>query len=140
MEHQIFINQQQGLWRAVVPTLPDCAVEAATENEAIFQIKRLAKGILQAQKRMPLYPIPLTVEEVDDQPSLEEVVASIRAMPPNPNAVHPAQESLLDYLQSLPDDVVDPSFDAESWDKAWANVEAMLKATDQAKEIIEGRI
>jgi hypothetical protein len=50
-------------------------------------------------------------DESEDYPTLEEVVARIRATPPNPANIHPATESLADLLLNAPED---PDFDLES--------------------------
>jgi predicted DNA-binding protein len=57
----------------------------------------------------------------DDYPSLEEVVAMIRAMPSDPSNIHPATQSLAELLAASPED---PSFDLEEWNREWAAVEA----------------
>jgi hypothetical protein len=45
--------------------------------------------------------------EPDDYfPSLEEVVAEIKATPPNPGCIHPATASLADLLRDTPTDFV----------------------------------
>lgn len=68
------------------------------------------------------------VAESNDYPTLEEVVAKIKATPPNPAMIEPAKESLLEYLLDSPP--LDPSFDLEEWNREWAKVEAELKAMD----------
>jgi hypothetical protein len=68
--------------------------------------------------------------------TLEEVVAQIRATPPNPANFQPATESLADWLARTP---ADPSFDAEAWNREWAYVESEMKAVDQADDVAEGR-
>ena len=90
------------------------------------------------QQLLPCYP---SIEAADtdlDLPTLEELVTKIKAMPPNPSAIHPAKESLLEYLTNLPDDP-DPSFDAEEWDREWDKFEVELKAINHANDITEGR-
>jgi predicted DNA-binding protein len=57
----------------------------------------------------------------DDYPSLEEVVAKIRATPSDPSNIHPATQSLAELLAASPED---PSFDLEEWNREWAAVEA----------------
>jgi cell pole-organizing protein PopZ len=74
--------------------------------------------------------------EADDAPTLEEVVAQIKATPPNPAAIHPATASLADLLLDAPED---PDFDLERWTQQWAAVEAEMKAITRANDIAEGR-
>jgi plasmid stability protein len=77
-----------------------------------------------------------TEAEPDDYPSLEEVVAQIKATPPNPANIHPATESLADLLMNAPED---PDFDLEAWTREWAKVEAEMKAITRANDLAEGR-
>lgn len=75
-------------------------------------------------------------EADDDWPTLEEVVAEIKALPPNPAAIRPATGSLAEALANSPHD---PDFDLETWQRDWAKIEAEMKAIDRANEIAEGR-
>jgi hypothetical protein len=79
-----------------------------------------------------------TVEaEPDDYfPSLEEVVAEIKATPPNPASIRPATGSLAKALANSPHD---PTFDLETWQQEWDKVETEMKAISRANEIAEGR-
>lgn len=72
-----------------------------------------------------------TAVETDDS-SLEELVAAIKATPPNPALIHPAQGSLAEALASLPDD---PDFDQEQWEKEWVKAEAEMKAIEEADHL-----
>lgn len=75
--------------------------------------------------------------EADEEwPSLEEVVAEIKALPPNPAAIRPATASLADLLENAPED---PDFDLETWTQQWNAIEAEMKARDRADDIAEGR-
>lgn len=74
--------------------------------------------------------------EANDDPTPEEVVAQIKAIPPNPAAIRPATGSLAEALQNAPRD---PDFDLDAWTKQWAAVEAEMKAITQANDMAEGR-
>jgi predicted DNA-binding protein len=74
--------------------------------------------------------------EQNGYPSLEEVVAKIKATPPNPASFHPATQPLAELLANSPDD---PSFDEEAWNRDWAAVEAEIKAITRANDHAEGR-
>lgn len=74
--------------------------------------------------------------EADDYPTPEEVVARIKATPPNSANIHPATESLAEALQNAPHD---PDFDLETWTQQWAAVEAEMKAITRANDLAEGR-
>lgn len=76
-----------------------------------------------------------------DLPTLEELVARIRATPPNPKAVHPPTKTVEEVLAALeaspsPESDITP----EEWDRMWAAFEQELKAVDRAKDIEEGRL
>jgi len=60
----------------------------------------------------------------DDYPTLEEVVAKIKAMPPTRADVYPTTRSLADLLRDSPQD---PSFDLEEWTREWDKVEIETK-------------
>ena len=74
--------------------------------------------------------------EPEAYPSLEEVVARIKATPPNLANIRPATGSLAEALQNAPDD---PDFDLETWTQQWAAIEAEMKAITRANDITEGR-
>ena len=63
-------------------------------------------------------------------PSLEEVVAEIRAIHPNPASLRPASGSLAEALRDAPDD---PDFDLSVWNQEWAMVEAEMKMMSRTR-------
>jgi hypothetical protein len=69
-------------------------------------------------------------------PTLEEVVAKIKATEPDPASFHPANRSLADLLSNMPDD---PCFDLEEWNREWAMAEAEIKAITHANDLAEER-
>jgi hypothetical protein len=73
----------------------------------------------------------------NDQPSLEKVVAKIKATPPNPSNFHPATQSLAELLTASPQD---PSFDLEVWNREWAVAEREMKTITHENDRVEGRI
>jgi hypothetical protein len=58
-----------------------------------------------------------------DDLDLDVVVAAIRALPPNPQAIRPGRGSLAD---ALADKITDEPFDLTAWEADWAAVEAEL--------------
>lgn len=72
----------------------------------------------------------------DNFPTPEEVVARIKATPPNPHGIRRATGSLADALRHAPHD---PDFNLESWEESWAAVEVETKAVTRANDIAEGR-
>lgn len=76
------------------------------------------------------------LQSEDFFPTPEQVVAKIKALPKNPQAIIPPQGSLAEYLRNSP---ADPNFDLEAWKREWAAVEAEMKAMELADAISEGR-
>lgn len=73
-------------------------------------------------------------------PTLEEVVARIRATPPNPEMVRPPNGSLGEYLAaSIAAEDPNEPFDEAEWSRQWAAVEAEMKAMTRANDLAEGR-
>jgi hypothetical protein len=68
-------------------------------------------------------------------PTPEDVVAKIKAMPPEPSAIRPAEGSLAEALRRLPPD---PEFDLAEWERQWAEVESEMKMMTRVNEIAEG--
>lgn len=77
----------------------------------------------------------------DAIPSLEEVVAMIKATPPNPDAIHPATKTVAQLIAEF--EANPPSDElltfAEMWPQ-WQAFEQELKAMDQADAMRDGRI
>lgn len=72
----------------------------------------------------------------DHLPTLEEVVAKIRAGKSDPALYEPATESLADLLA---DAVNEEPIDSAEYDRQWAEIEAYMKARDRADDEREGR-
>jgi hypothetical protein len=108
-------------------TLPDYLAEQLRRKAAEQQAtpEAVAIDLLEAALGEDLWPTP------------EEVVAKIKATPPDPGAIRPAEGSLADYLRQREPD---PEFDIEGWNRGWEAVEAELKMMTRANDIAEGRI
>lgn len=76
------------------------------------------------------------VLQEEDSPTVAEVVARIKATPPNPTMITPPQGSLAEALRNGP---TDPDFDLQSWQQEWATAEAELKRINLLNDIAEGR-
>ncbi|MEZ4657984.1 MAG: hypothetical protein R2911_10460 [Caldilineaceae bacterium] len=72
----------------------------------------------------------------DPTPSVSEVVARIKAAPPNPAMVTQPQGSLADALRNGP---TDTSFDLRAWEAEWERAEKELKRVNLLDDIAEGR-
>jgi len=102
------------------------------EGEAEAQdlsLEELLAGILTTSAYVPVASTFLSMTP-------EAVMAEVRTLPPNPNAVIPAQGSLLEALLAGPED---PDFDLDVWNQQWAQVEAEMKAITSQNDWQEGR-
>lgn len=106
--------------------------------------ERVAQRLADMAKRRGTAPeqlaVELLTEDVEDAedaefPTLDEVMALIKALPPS--NVAPAQGDLAEYLAQT--GVDDPDFDVEAWNRKWAEVEAEMKREELEDEITEGR-
>jgi len=69
-------------------------------------------------------------------PSVDAVVAKIKATRPNHRNIRPAHGSLAEVLRRTPHTEV---FDLDQWQKDWAAVEAEMRAVTRADDLAEGR-
>lgn len=74
--------------------------------------------------------------ENDLIPTVAEVVARIKATPPNPAMITPPQGSLIDALRDGP---TDPNFNLAAWQREWAVAEEELKRINLLDDMAEGR-
>ncbi len=74
-------------------------------------------------------------------PSLEEIVAGIKALPPNPKSFHPAERAHdLSYLTWLLENPTEGTMTVEEWEQFWPPFEQELKEIDRLDDLNEGRI
>lgn len=64
------------------------------------------------------------LEQEGDELTVEQVIAMIKATPPDPSSLHPAQGSLAQALRDAPEN---PTFDLIAWQHEWAVVEAEMR-------------
>jgi len=101
---------------------------------ACLQDKAKSKHCSAEELALQILSDALAVESPSATP--EEVVARIRATPPNPGSIRPASGSLADALRNAPRD---PDFSLEVWQRQWRQVEAEMRAITRANDIAEGR-
>lgn len=73
----------------------------------------------------------------DDGPTVAEVVARIKATPPNPAMITAPQGDLAEALRNGP---TDPEFDLKSWQQEWAAAEDEMKRINLLNDIEEGHL
>ncbi len=105
-------------------------------TQCLMSIEQFIRFLMyQIQYKQPLFYIPRF--ETTDIFTPEEVVAMIKATPPNPQAIRPATGSLAEALKNS---AHDPNFDVEQWNKEWAMIETEMKATTRANSLAERQI
>lgn len=76
----------------------------------------------------------------DDFPTLEEIVAMIKATPPNLNAMQKGEKfGDMAYIQSLLDNPPTDTMTVAEWEEYWPSFEQELKELDRAQDLAEGR-
>jgi predicted transcriptional regulator len=77
----------------------------------------------------------------DPEAELAQIVAQIKATPPNPDAIECGEKvDDLNYIQYLLDTPPTDTLTAEEWEHYWPEVEQELKELDRAPEIAKGRL
>ena len=111
-------------------TLPDHLVDQLQQQASIRHrsIEALVIEYVEAA---------LNDELVDEDESLEALVARIKAMPPNPASIIPAQGNLAEVLRLLEAD--EDNGDIEAQNAALQAAEEELRAINRADDIAEGR-
>lgn len=99
----------------------------------------LEKKVKEEAKKYHRTPESLIADIVakafeDEVSSVAEVVARIKATPPNPAMVKPPQGSLAEALRNGP---VDPDFDIDEWRSEWAVAEEELKRINLLNDLAE---
>lgn len=112
---------------ATTITLPD-SLEAQLQQQAKVQRRSLEAVALDLLRE--------ALDATSNYPSVEDVVAKIKATEPNAGAIRPAQGSLADILRRASGPV---DFDLEQWNKAWAAVEQEMRAMNRTDDLDEGR-
>lgn len=67
---------------------------------------------------------------------VDEVVARIKSLPPNPHNIRQPQGALADVLRRESED---NDFDVDLWNREWAAVETEIQAINRANDLAESR-
>ena len=103
--------------------------------------KTTEASLREAAERRKIAPETLAAQILEEAlvpdpfPTLEEVVAKIKALPRDPDNIRPATASLRELLENAPED---PDFDLVRWQEEWDRVEAEMKAIERADSIADG--
>ena len=84
----------------------------------------------------------LSEVKIDENfPTLAEIVAGIKALPPNPKSIQRAERAHdLAYIDWLLANPPTDTLPFEEWNRLWTAFEQELKAVDRANDIAEGRL
>lgn len=113
-----------------------------TDNGTLIVPEQYRRNL---SSRMPVRIILLVEDEVVLQPdtrtlvqesSIEDVVARIQYLGPNPANMTPASGLLGQHLFELMQES-DPTFDLEQWQKEWDQIETAMEADELAHEQAE---
>ena len=111
------------------------AITITLDDDLLAKLTRSAN-----RQRLTVEQIAISIltTAVQDTESItpHQAVASIPGTMANLSQVRLAQGSLADALRVAPPS--DPSFDLESWNRQWSDVEAELKAITRANDVAEG--
>lgn len=117
---------------ALIIELPDAVEDDLREAARQQQVapEELAIQILKDVLHYDSWESP----PLDPSASLEEVVAMIKQVPPDPRAIRRAKGSLRELLENSP---VDPDFDMEAWQREWAKAEEEINGARRSNFIGE---
>ena len=110
-------------------TLPD---PLAFQLESRAKVQKVPLGQMIVDMLFNVIEREPTIDQ-----TLEELIAEIKATPPNPASFRPATGSLLEALKDAPNE---PEIDVESWNREWAAVEAEMKTITRLNDYAEGLV
>lgn len=125
-------------------TLPDF-LAARLQSEAQAQNRSAEEVAVELLDQSLRSTLPVSNQSEADVFCLtpEEVVAKIKALPPNPANqfdMKVLMAGLVDYLEkSIASEDPNEPFDQEEWQRQWDAMEAEMKAVSRANNIAEGR-
>lgn len=100
------------------------------------QLQQQAKAQHRSVEAVALDLLREALGATTTHPSVDEVVAKIKASGPNRSAIRPAQGSLADILRRTSETV---DFDLDQWNKEWAIAEQEMRVMNRADDLPEGR-
>lgn len=108
-------------------TLPD---PLALRLKSRAKVQKVPLGQMVADMLLNVLEREPAIEQ-----TLEELVAEIKATPPNPASFRAATGSLLEALKDVPNE---PDIDAENWNREWGAVEAEMNTITRLNEFVTG--
>lgn len=100
------------------------------------KLERRANAIHWSVEKMATHLLDDVLD--DPSPTLEEVVARIKNLPPT--LILPDKVDIQAWREALTDPPDAPDFDEELWTRQWAAVEDEMRAITKANAIAEGLV
>ncbi|HEX6291403.1 MAG TPA: hypothetical protein VFZ66_19625 [Herpetosiphonaceae bacterium] len=100
-----------------------------------FQLRQQAQVQHRSVEDIALDILRDALDIAAPSPTTDDIVARIKATPPNPQNIRPARGSLADALRDEPGN---PDFDLDQWERDWAEVEAEMRAMTRTDNLAEG--
>ena len=80
--YDVIIEQQNGIFRALIPTLPNIVAEGATRDEAIINAKSAAQLYLANVEVAAVELAERSTEDVDQEKERAELIEALEQMEP----------------------------------------------------------
>ncbi|MBI3958998.1 MAG: hypothetical protein HY328_09325 [Chloroflexi bacterium] len=103
-------------------------------DETQVKLEKRAKAIKWSVEKMAAHLLDDVLD--DPTPTLEEVVARTKNLPPT--LILPDKVDIRAWREALSDPPDAPDFDEEVWTRQWAAVEEEMRAITKANAIAEG--
>ena len=119
---------------AMSPKLVDVmrTTQSLSAAERLFLAKTLLDSLVHEEA---ITGVEQKIDQADPLPSLEEVVAQIKATPPNPQQIQRATKTIdkvmTEWAENPPDE---PRLTTEEWEQTWWAVRQEMKQRDRNRD------
>ena len=104
-----------------------------TTTERLWLAKALLDSLVTDEAQQPT--AESSTELSEQVPTIAEVVAEIKATPPNPNQIQHATKTVDEVLAEWEESETDePPLTTEEWEQHWWTIRQMMKHRDQRNE------
>ena len=121
---------------AMSPKLVDVmrTTQSLSAAERLFLAKTLLDSLVHEEA---ITGVEQKIDQADPLPSLEEVVAQIKATPPNPQQIQRATKTIdkvmTEWAENPPDE---PRLTTEEWEQTWWAVRQEMRQRDRNRDAI----
>jgi predicted RNase H-like HicB family nuclease len=81
-KYDVIIEQQNGIFRALIPMLPNIVAEGATRDEAIINAKTAAQNYLANVEVATVELAERSIEDIDQERERAELIEALEQMEP----------------------------------------------------------